>query len=163
MTDKGGGVCQEHLALARILTIYGLIQSSSVQEPANASEITYSISYISSDGGIVSVSGQVPSGQRYRDFNEADQNGCKVVPLVAGQLVQGAMIDHRIYWNFAELPAIAGCPAGINPGMLLQRDPITGALLPIIPPLGGVPTDGSGGTAGGSIPAGGGGEGAGGI
>lgn len=151
--------------MASIRYIVGLIESASVSEPANASTITYTISYIDEGGGIVVAQGQIPSYPRYADYNESTETGCYVNPFLAGQIVIGLMLDSRLYWLFNELPAIAGCGT-TNGGMLMMRNPITGELVPVVPSIPGIPTvfgEGvvTGGTGGGGAdgnPAGGGGE-----
>jgi uncharacterized membrane protein YgcG len=151
--------------LASIRYIVGLIESASVSEPANASGIAYTISYIDEGGGIVQAQNQAPSYPRYADFDATTQTGCYVNPFPAGQVVIGLMLDSRLYWLFNELPAIAGCGT-TNGGMLMMRDPITGELVPVVPSVPGIPTvfgqgTVTGGTGGGGAdgaPAGGGGE-----
>jgi hypothetical protein len=124
--------------LASIRYIVGLIESASVSQPANASTITYTISYIDEGGGIVQAPRQAPSYPRYADYNESTETGCFVNPFPAGQIVIGLMLDSRLYWLFNELPAIAGC--GTTNGQLMMRDPVTGQMVPVPQPSAGVPT-----------------------
>ncbi len=123
--------------MASIRYIVGLIESANVSQPANASDITYTISYIDEGGGIVLARNQAPAYPRYADFDADAETGCYVIPFPPGQIVIGLLLDSRLYWLFNELPAIAGCDAA--PGAQMMRDPVTGNLIPVPESMPGVP------------------------